>query len=46
MAGADPRAHADRTFANRHLEYALTWFGLAGALAAVYAALVRRRMKA
>jgi len=31
---------------NRHLEYALTWFGLAGALAAVYAALVRRRMKA
>ncbi len=32
--------------ANRHLEYALTWFGLAAALAAVYAALVRRRMKA
>jgi surfeit locus 1 family protein len=31
---------------NRHLEYALTWFGLAGALAAVYAAFVRRRMKA
>ena len=31
---------------NRHLEYALTWFGLAAALAAVYAALVRRRMKA
>lgn len=31
---------------NRHLEYALTWFGLAGALLAVYAALVRRRMKA
>ena len=31
---------------NRHLEYALTWFGLAGALAAVYAAVVRRRMKA
>jgi surfeit locus 1 family protein len=31
--------------ANRHLEYALTWFGLAGALVAVYAALVRRRMK-
>lgn len=32
--------------ANRHLEYALTWFGLAGALVAVYAAVVRRRMKA
>lgn len=31
---------------NRHLEYALTWYGLAGALVAVYAALVRRRMKA
>lgn len=31
---------------NRHLEYALTWYGLAGALIAVYAALVRRRMKA
>jgi surfeit locus 1 family protein len=31
---------------NRHLEYALTWFGLAGALVAVYAALVRRTMKA
>lgn len=30
---------------NRHLEYALTWFGLAGALAAVYAALLRRRLK-
>ncbi|MDO8295009.1 MAG: SURF1 family protein [Caulobacter sp.] len=31
---------------NRHLEYALTWFGLAGALAAVYAALLRRGLKA
>lgn len=30
---------------NRHLEYALTWFGLAGALVAVYAALLRRRLK-
>jgi surfeit locus 1 family protein len=29
--------------ANRHLEYALTWFGLAGALIAVYAAVIRRR---
>jgi surfeit locus 1 family protein len=28
---------------NRHLEYALTWFGLAGALIAVYAAVLWRR---
>lgn len=31
--------------ANRHLEYALTWFGLAGALLAVYAAVLWRRWK-
>lgn len=30
-------------FSNNHLGYALTWFGLAGALAAVYAAMLRRR---
>ncbi|MDX9997763.1 MAG: SURF1 family cytochrome oxidase biogenesis protein [Phenylobacterium sp.] len=30
---------------NRHLEYALTWFGLAGALIAVYAAVLWRRWK-
>lgn len=30
---------------NRHLEYALTWFGLAAALLAVYAALLRSRFK-
>lgn len=30
---------------NRHLEYALTWFGLAGALLAVYAALLWGRFK-
>ena len=30
---------------NRHFEYALTWFGLAGALAFVYAATLFRRMK-
>ena len=31
---------------NRHLEYALTWFGLAAALAGVYAAVLWRRGKA
>jgi surfeit locus 1 family protein len=31
---------------NRHLEYALTWFGLAGALIGVYAAVLWRRWKA
>lgn len=31
---------------NRHLEYALTWFGLAGALAAVYSAMLWRWWKA
>lgn len=31
---------------NRHLEYALTWFGLAGVLVAVYAAMLRGRGKA
>lgn len=30
---------------NRHLEYALTWFGLAGALAAIYGAMLIRRRK-
>jgi surfeit locus 1 family protein len=30
---------------NRHLEYALTWFGLAGALAGVYGAAVVKRMR-
>lgn len=31
---------------NRHFEYALTWFGLAGALLAVYAAALFGRMRA
>jgi surfeit locus 1 family protein len=30
---------------NRHLEYAITWFGLAAALAAVYAAMLWRRLR-
>lgn len=30
--------------ANNHLGYALTWFGLAGALAVVYIAMLRRRL--
>lgn len=32
-------------FSNNHLGYALTWFGLAIALAAVYAAIILRRRK-
>jgi surfeit locus 1 family protein len=31
---------------NRHLEYALTWFGLAVTLAAIYGAMLLRRQKA
>ncbi|MFN3513016.1 MAG: SURF1 family protein [Phenylobacterium sp.] len=31
---------------NRHLEYAVTWFGLAAALAGVYAAMLWRKWKA
>ena len=30
---------------NRHLEYVITWFGLAGALAAVYAAMLIKRLR-
>jgi surfeit locus 1 family protein len=30
---------------NNHLSYAITWFGLAGALVGVYAALLRRKMQ-
>lgn len=33
------------SFANNHLGYAVTWYGLAAALAAVYAAFVRRRLR-
>jgi surfeit locus 1 family protein len=30
---------------NRHLEYALTWFGLAAALASVYVGMLIRRRR-
>jgi surfeit locus 1 family protein len=33
------------SISNRHLEYALTWFGLAAALAGVYAAVLLKRRK-
>lgn len=39
-----PRGGVTRLeFPNRHMEYALTWFGLAGALAAVFLAFSMRR---
>jgi surfeit locus 1 family protein len=31
--------------ANRHLGYVITWFGLAAALAGVYAAMLMKRLK-
>jgi len=34
-----------KEISNRHLEYALTWFGLAGALGCVYAAVLWRRRR-
>jgi surfeit locus 1 family protein len=34
------------TITNRHLEYALTWYGLAATLVAIYAAMLWRRFKA
>jgi len=43
--GGLPQAGETRLdFPNRHLEYALTWYGLAGALAAVFAAFLSRRL--
>lgn len=38
-------APAPVNVANRHLEYALTWFGLAAVLLGVYAAMLRGRFK-
>jgi surfeit locus 1 family protein len=41
-----PRPGATRLdLPNRHFEYALTWYGLAGALIAVYLAFVRGRLR-
>jgi surfeit locus 1 family protein len=34
------------TISNRHLGYVITWYGLAAALVAVYAGLLRSRLKA
>lgn len=50
-AGPDPQAwpRAGRTrlaLADNHLQYALTWFGLAAALAVVFVAFARRRLGA
>jgi surfeit locus 1 family protein len=45
-AGGLPQAGETRlNFPNRHLEYALTWYGLAGALLAVFAAFAWSRMR-
>jgi surfeit locus 1 family protein len=42
-SGAPHPAPLPTEIPNRHLEYALTWYGLAGALAGVYIALLLRR---
>jgi surfeit locus 1 family protein len=45
--GGFPRGGATRlTLPNRHLEYALTWYGLALTLAGVFAAFARARLRA
>ena len=45
-AGGWPKGGATRvSLSNRHLEYAMTWFGLAGALLAVYAAFAASRVR-
>jgi surfeit locus 1 family protein len=44
--GGLPQAGETRlTFPNRHLEYALTWYGLAAALLAVFAAFTLSRLR-
>ncbi|KAF0137491.1 MAG: surfeit locus 1 family protein [Xanthobacteraceae bacterium] len=46
VAGGLPRGGETRlTFANRHLEYALTWFGLALTLIGVFAAFAIQRLR-
>lgn len=46
VPGGWPKGGVTRvSFSNRHLEYAVTWFGLALALLAVYAAVLRRWLK-
>ena len=46
-SAAEPRGGTTRLeLPNRHLEYALTWYGLAGALALVYLAWVWQRLRA
>lgn len=46
VPGGWPRGGLTRvTFDNRHLEYAMTWFGLAAGLVAVFAAFVFRSRK-
>jgi surfeit locus 1 family protein len=45
VPGGWPRGGVTRlALPNRHLEYAITWFGLAAALIAVFALYARRRL--
>jgi surfeit locus 1 family protein len=46
QAGFPQGGETRLTFTNRHLEYALTWYGLAGALAGVLVALLWRQRRA
>ena len=44
--GGWPRAGTTRvSFSNNHLQYVITWYGLALALVGVYIAFVRKRLK-
>ena len=45
-SGGDPvPSAAPKTLSNNHLGYALTWYGLAAALAGVYIAFLRRKRR-
>ena len=47
VAGGWPKGGVTRlSLPNRHLEYALTWYGLAGTLLAVFAVFARGRLRA